>query len=847
MSWHTSATFSPGELHDEYYMPQAAPPLMAPEPQRVDPGMASHIADGIQHMSLDRSYSTASMAAPREQPHLSPFPKLTNPPPNCPPSDDELEARLENARQPVLNSNDPEMQLAWAQDALTYCGVCADEAERLAAAKPQQARPATPRIEHQLKQDAMNIVTFLADQHHPRAEFLRGMWLEWGRFGQREDKKEAFRCYSRAADRGYVRAEYRIGMLYESYNDPAKALRHYHRGVDAGDAASCYRLGMMTLRGQHGQQQDFRRGLELIKQSAAGCDENAAQGAYVYGMLLAKQLPQVEVPDNMLQYDEQLARENIQKAAFMKFAKAQAKMGSNHELGALGCEFNPALSMHYNALASKQGEADADMALSKWFLVGADKIFPKNEELAYTYAERAAQTGLPTAEFAMGYFNEIGMYVPVNLDNARDWYEKAAKHGNSDATGRLDGLAKKQFLSRQDHEKVAITRIKSQYGSMRGQRPDRLRQKQQPGLGNVDESSAAGYNAVQPPLRGTTPYPEDSGPPRIAPVAQRPASAAPYPMDDAPPRISGGPAGGFFNVQAESPRPATTVYPGGVNGVGPDRPSSAFSFQAPLEPRAHSTVGLPQGGRPFPPAAGPGMRPQTSAPYDQRHVSAPGIQQRPLHPNDPRARPNMGGAGGRVASGPPGMGGQGGGMQPAPLRPAPGPGSLSHTATAPQTTALGFIAPVEQRPPVVDPTWNAEKPSRRRRGSDGRGNGVSTPNFDAHPRPAAPGPVISSGSNASTATLPSTAATSSTGTGSRPGSTKPPGTPNLGATTGKKPAGPGKGPKTFEEMGVPAHNQDKECVSFFLPPMQVRCLLTAWDRLLCDHDKIPYSCGRARA
>lgn len=817
-------------------MPQAAPPLMAPEPQRVDPGMASHIADGIQNMSLDGRYSTASMTQPYEPPHLSPFPKLANPPPNCPPSDDELEARLENARQPVLNSNDPEMQLAWAQDALTYCGVSSDEAERLAAAKPHQARPVTPRVEHQLKQDAMNIVTFLADQHHPRAEFLRGMWLEWGRFGQREDKKEAFRCYSRAADRGYVRAEYRIGMLYESYNDPAKALRHYHRGVDAGDAASCYRLGMMTLRGQHGQQQDFRRGLELIKQSAAGCDENAAQGAYVYGMLLAKQLPQVEVPDSLLQYDEQMARENIQKAAFMKFAKAQAKMGSMYELGALGCEFNPALSMHYNALASKQGEADADMALSKWFLVGADKIFPKNEELAYTYAERAAQTGLPTAEFAMGYFHEIGMYVPVNLDSAGDWYEKAAKHGNVDAKARLDGLAKKQVLSRKDHENVAISRIKSQYGSQRGQRPDRLRQKQQPGLSNVEELPAA-YNAVQPPLRGTTPYPEDNGPPRIAPLEPRSASVAPYPMDDAPPRLAGGPAGGFFNVQAQPPRPATTVYNGG-GMAAPDRPTSAFSFQTHLDPRAQSTVGVPQGARPFP-GNGPGMRPQTSQPYDQRHVSAPGAgheQQRPLHPHDPRARPNLGN--GRVVSGPPGSGGFGRGMQPAPLRPVsgPAPGYLNHSATAPQVgqaNGLGFTAPAEDRPPVVDPTWNAEKPSRRSR--DGRQNVVSAPSLDAHSRPG-PGSVVSSGSNASSATGVSSITSPATSAGSRPGSTKPPGTPGLGApnaAAGKKP-GPGKGPKTFEEMGVPAHNQDKECVSCTAKHSVWKHLLTLRCRSSCD-------------
>ena len=38
---------------------------------------------------------------------------------------------------------------------------------------------------------------------------------------------------------------------------------------------------MMTLLGQHGQQQDYARGLQLIRQAAETADENAPQGAYV--------------------------------------------------------------------------------------------------------------------------------------------------------------------------------------------------------------------------------------------------------------------------------------------------------------------------------------------------------------------------------------------------------------------------------------------------------------------------------------------------------------------------------------------------------------------------------------
>ena len=39
-------------------------------------------------------------------------------------------------------------------------------------------------------------------------------------------------------------------------------------------------------------------------------------------------------------------------------------------------------------LASQQGEAEADMALSKWFLCGADGAFEKDEGLAVTFADK---------------------------------------------------------------------------------------------------------------------------------------------------------------------------------------------------------------------------------------------------------------------------------------------------------------------------------------------------------------------------------------------------------------------------------------------------------------------------
>jgi TPR repeat protein len=78
-------------------------------------------------------------------------------------------------------------------------------------------------------------------------------------------------------------------------------------------------------------------------------------------------------------------------------------------------------------LASQQGEFEADMALSKWFLCGSEGAFDKDESLAYTFAEKAARKGLPSAEFAMGYYMEVGVGGPKDVEAARKWYTRVSK------------------------------------------------------------------------------------------------------------------------------------------------------------------------------------------------------------------------------------------------------------------------------------------------------------------------------------------------------------------------------------------------------------------------------------
>ena len=612
-----SAASPPGQHGREPSLPKstAAPAQQQQQQQQQQPSQQQQPPpSGSDFRPFKDSNTTyQNMPSHFEGPNFSPFPRVKGD--NIPPSDEEKEEILYNAREHVLHSNNVSMQLSWARDALNWVEIAAEAHMR--ENNGQTTRSQTPKVEHQLRADAVQIVEYLCQQNHPEALFMKAKWIEFGKFGYRLDLKEAYLGYKKAAEQAYGRAEYRMGMLFENTNDIQKALEHYNLGLSYKDSAASYRLGMMNLTGQHGQRKDFQRGLELIQTAADSADEDAPQGAYVYGMLIARDLPDINIPEGMLPYNVNVARQYIEKAAYLGFSKAQLKMGQAYELCQLGCDFNPACSLHYYGLASRQGQPEAALGVSRWFLFGYEGVFQKNEQLAFKYAKTAGESGLPTGEFAMGYYFEIGIHVQKNLREARAWYEKASEHGNSDAKGRLSGLDQSKTLTKADHETTVLTRIKSQHGSQRGQRPERFKQKESP-LPTLSESGPAtpveGPTAALP-LKGAAsprqsprqkptivgdqydmpdhsrhssmgnrppaftvnldqnlavrpksvaPYPEDDRPPPLH--LNRPKSVAPYPDDD----VNGGrpPLSPHYNPQI---RPSA--------GPQADRPMSAFGIR----------------------------------------------------------------------------------------------------------------------------------------------------------------------------------------------------------------------------------------------------------------------------
>lgn len=188
--------------------------------------------------------------------------------------------------------------------------------------------------------------------------------------------------------------------------------------------------------GQLGLPKNSALAVPLLKQAADLADVDAPQPSYVFGMLLLGEFNHIDVPTSLFASflpqpttsnpdpRQTEAGKRIERAAFLGFPAAQYKCGWSYEYAKMGCPFDPLLSVQYYSLASQQGETEADMALSKWFLCGAEGCFEKDESLACTFAEKAARRGLPSAEFAMGYYFEVGVGGKKELNLARQWYQK---------------------------------------------------------------------------------------------------------------------------------------------------------------------------------------------------------------------------------------------------------------------------------------------------------------------------------------------------------------------------------------------------------------------------------------
>ncbi|KAJ1945746.1 hypothetical protein GGF37_001543 [Kickxella alabastrina] len=386
---------------------------------RNAPGSGSNSTMGAAPMTAAPSARNAPMSSPAQAP---------------PPTVSSLEAY----RVSIKRSSDPAAQLEFAKYVLEHARGLADQEQ---TAELQQKRYSTLTAEglKWIKKLAGSGITVHRSNIAAEAQFFLGTMYSQGIYGVKRDDARAFSYYQQASKAQHAEANYRTAVCYEigvgTRRDPTRALQFYRKAAAQSNVPAMYKLGVILIKGLLGVSAAPREGITWLKRGADNATPECPHSLHELALCHeASDIPGI-IPD------EAYAVELYTNAAKLGYVPSQVRLGQAYEYGTLGCEVIPRKSIGWYTRAAEKGDPDAELALSGWYLTGAEPFLPQNDVEAYLWARRAADRRLAKAEYAVGYYYECGIGVArPDVEEAQKWYNRAALQENRRAIARLKEL-----------------------------------------------------------------------------------------------------------------------------------------------------------------------------------------------------------------------------------------------------------------------------------------------------------------------------------------------------------------------------------------------------------------------
>ncbi|KAG6043881.1 hypothetical protein E4U39_004032 [Claviceps sp. Clav50 group G5] len=376
----------------------------------------------------------------QQQQHYPPQPapgRTAYPPPVEPEQLDEpvTAQQLERLRMAIkVNANDQDSALKLAKKLILA-------ADHLAPRLPEPKQRTKARDRYLA--DAHKVLKKLANTQNQEAMYTLADSLGRGLFSHDPDTKEAFTLYQSAAKLGHAQAAYRTAVCCEighedgggTRKDPLKAMQWYKRAATLGDTPAMYKVGMILLKGLLGQPRNPHEAVAWLQRAAERADRENPHALHELGLLYESAQPNDAIPR-----DERYAFELFHQAAALGYKYAEFRLGLAYEVGQLGVLKDNRQSIYWYSQAAQQEEHQSELALSGWYLTGSHDVLNQSDTEAYLWARKAAVSGLAKAEYAMGYFTEMGIGVAPNLEDAKRWYWRAAAQDFPKARDCLEEL-----------------------------------------------------------------------------------------------------------------------------------------------------------------------------------------------------------------------------------------------------------------------------------------------------------------------------------------------------------------------------------------------------------------------
>ncbi|WP_053323457.1 tetratricopeptide repeat protein [Komagataeibacter europaeus] len=244
---------------------------------------------------------------------------------------------------------------------------------------------------------------------------------------------QGFALLGRLARGGMVAAQYQVARAYLDGNgvprSPVEGVRWMHVAACAGHVEACFSLALMLL----------------VDPPGRGGDHRGADGL----------LP-VAWPEGIDQWPDPAAATGwARQAAEGGLPDAQALYGYLLATGPQSVR-DPQAARMWCERAAQAGCPQGDLGLAVTHFAASGQM-PGSDPDAVAALIRAAESGLPTAQYMLGLLHDRGWGLPLDMAQAEQWYARAAVQGVRPAQARYGALLLKDGDGRPRNAMTAET------------------------------------------------------------------------------------------------------------------------------------------------------------------------------------------------------------------------------------------------------------------------------------------------------------------------------------------------------------------------------------------------------
>ena len=242
-------------------------------------------------------------------------------------------------------------------------------------------------------------------------------------FGVKQDQKQAFAFYNKAADKGNAVGQVLAGACYYSAIGVEKNLDRafdlFNRAAAQGHPVGQRHVGDFYTRGIVVAENE-KTAVQYFKLAA---DQGEAVAQRRLGNYYFKPGPNSNA---------KLAFHYYQLAADQGDVESQVWLAFAYEEGIAVSKDNRR-AFDYYQLAANQGNAKAQCNLGRCYEQGIGTTLSKHK--AFNWYQKAAGQGIAEAQYQMGEFYQYGIFgtISPSLKEALSWYQKAVKQGHPQA------------------------------------------------------------------------------------------------------------------------------------------------------------------------------------------------------------------------------------------------------------------------------------------------------------------------------------------------------------------------------------------------------------------------------